>query len=454
MRLSMIAIRNRWRVISAAAALVVATGLAVVAMITVTFSLKLLNNSLSWVRHTDEVLLQVARIETDLVAAESAERGYLLTGDDQYERNFATDRAALAKQFDALAKLVSDNPKQTQNLANLRQTAEARLQQLKTIIGIGHDNLGAAVAAVRAAAPQRLTDVVRDQLDSFRQMELDLRRQREEKATRDMSRTIGFAIGSTVIALLSGSVGLLALQRERDRYQERELQSELAHMARLNLVGETAAVLAHELNQPLTATTNYLSAARAASEASGVPGSARTTDILVRAIAQVKRATEIVRRLRSFVEKGEPTRTTEEIAKLFEDAVALLGMRSDGLTVRTHAALGLPKVIVDRVEIQQVLINLMRNAVEAMEESPVRELELSAIPSDGHTVQINVKDTGPGLSQNVADRLFQPFVSTKPNGMGVGLSICRTIILRNGGRIWTEPNPEGGTIFSFTLPRT
>jgi two-component system sensor kinase FixL len=225
-------------------------------------------------------------------------------------------------------------------------------------------------------------------------------------------------------------------------------------MARLSLMGETAAVLAHELNQPLTATTNYLSAAQAVSEASEVPASARITDMLGRAVAQVQRATEILRRLRSFVEKDEPTRTVEDVSKLFEDAVALLGMRSDGLAVTTHTAPGLAPVVIDRVEIQQVLINLMRNAVEAMEASPRRELELSAIPSDRHSVQINVKDTGPGLSQNVFGKLFEPFVWTKAGGMGVGLSICRTIILRNGGRIWAEPNPDGGTIFSFTLPQT
>jgi CHASE3 domain sensor protein len=223
MRLGMIAIRKRWRVISAAAALVVATALAVIAMIAVTFSLHLLDDSFGWVKHTDEVLLQVAGIETNLVAGESAERGYLLTGHDQYERNFEIARAAVGNEFDSLGKLVSDNPKQVQNLGNLRATAEARLRELKTIIGIGHEHLDAAVAAVRSAAPQRLTEVAREKLESFRQAELDLGRQREEKATRDMSRTLAFAVGSTIVALLSGSVGLLALQRERDRYREREL---------------------------------------------------------------------------------------------------------------------------------------------------------------------------------------------------------------------------------------
>jgi two-component system, LuxR family, sensor kinase FixL len=348
-------------------------------------------------------------------------------------RIFEIDRAALAHQFEALSKLVSDNPEQVQNLGDLRQTAEARLRQLKEIIGIGHQHLDAAVAAVRAAAPQRLTDVVREKLESFRQVEINLRRQREEKATRDLSRSVTFAIASTIIALLSGSFGLLTLQRERDRFRERALQLELAHMARLNLMGETAAVLAHELNQPLTATTNYLSAARAVTEASGAPASVRITEILGRAVAQVQRAGDILRRLRGFVEKRESTKTEEDVSKLFEDAVALLGMQSEGLILTTRTAPELAPVVIDRVEIQQVLINLMRNAVEAMMVSGSRrELDLSDTPIDGHRVQIDVKDTGPGLSSEVAERLFQPFVSTKTNGMGVGLSICRTIILRNG----------------------
>lgn len=109
-------------------------------------------------------------------------------------------------------------------------------------------------------------------------------------------------------------------------------------------------------------------------------------------------------------------------------------------------------MIVDKVQIEQVLINLMRNAVEAMETSQRRRLELSAIVETDGMVRVSVKDTGPGLAKDVADRLFQPFVSTKEAGMGVGLSICRTIVESNGGRIWAEPNPRCGTAFSFSLP--
>jgi two-component system sensor kinase FixL len=143
--------------------------------------------------------------------------------------------------------------------------------------------------------------------------------------------------------------------------------------------------------------------------------------------------------------------TIEEMTKIFDESVMLLGIKSEGLQIISQVDLDLPRVIVDKIQIQQVLINLMRNAVEAMEASRQRLLELSAI-ADG-MVRVSVKDIGPGLLKDVADRLFQPFISTKESGMGVGLSICRTIVDGNGGRIWAEPNPAGGTVFSFSLPK-
>lgn len=448
----MATISNRLRLTLAVAALVLATGLVVIAMLSVAFDLDQLKGSFGWVKHTDDVLLQIAGVESDFIAAESAERGYLLTGNPQYQTNFEDDRNAIRNRFERLTKLVNDNQAQLRRLADLRQSADARLQEFKQIIAIGPQRLEAAVAAVRAAAPQRLTEVVRTKLRDLRQEEVRLRTQREARAARDMTRTIIFVIGSTLLALLSGAVGLVILQRERDRFQERELELELAHMARLNMMGETAAMLAHELNQPLTAANNYLSAIEAMIAAANAPDAARITQLLGRATAQLQRADGIIRRLRSFIQKSEPTKTTEFVSTVFEDAVGLLGMRRDGLNITTRTAPRLPKVVIDRVEIQQVLVNLMRNAVEAMERQTRRELELSAVSTDDGHVQISVKDSGSGLAQDVADKLFQPFVSTKANGMGVGLSICRTIIVRNGGRIWAESNPQGGTLFSFTIP--
>jgi signal transduction histidine kinase len=438
----MTVIPHRLRVILAVGVLVLATCLAVAGMVSVALSLRVLKDSFGWVKHTGDVLLEVAAIEANLIAAESAERGYLLTRNNLYLRNFADDRGALASQFSALAKLVSDNPGQVQNLVSLHQTTEARLQQMQKINEIGPTHLDAAVAAIQAAEPEGLTEIVRSKLEGFRQVEANLRQLREQKAARDMTTTVGIAVGSTLLALLSGAAGLVVLQRAREQGRERELQMEMAHMARLGMMGETASMLAHELNQPLTATRTYLSGLRTVVQASGMPASDRVVDILKRATAQTQRASDIVRRLRTFVQRGESTKTDETVSVLFDDAVALLGMRSEGLRITTHAAADLPKVAIDRIEIQQVLINLMRNAVEAMHSGSQRELKLSATLTDGRYVQINVQDTGPGLAPEVTEKLFQPFVSTKTDGMGVGLSICRTIILRNGGADLERSQPR------------
>jgi two-component system, LuxR family, sensor kinase FixL len=449
----MIGIPQRLRMASAVGALVFATCLAVAGVVSVALSLRVLNDSFGWVEHTDDVLLEAAAIEANLIAAESAERGYLLTANPQFLRNFANYKDALTSHFAALAKLVGDNPGQAENLASLRETAEARMEQMQGINDIGPMDLNAAVAAIRALAPLRLTTVFQTKLAGFRQIEVGLRRRREQTAASDMTRTVGIAVGSTLLALLSGAIGLVVLQRERQQARERELQLEMAHVARLGMMGETASMLAHELNQPLTATRNYLSAARVVIGASDAPTSTRMTDILERATAQMQRASDIVRRLRAFMQKAEPAKTDEIVSVLFDEAVALLGMGSRGLKLTIDAPADLPKVKIDKVEIQQVLINLMRNAVEAMEAGTRHELDVSAMLAEGQFVQVNVKDTGPGLAPEVAEKLFQPFVSTKVNGMGVGLSICRTIVVRNGGEIWSAANPGGGTIFSFTLPR-
>jgi two-component system, LuxR family, sensor kinase FixL len=143
-----------------------------------------------------------------------------------------------------------------------------------------------------------------------------------------------------------------------------------------------------------------------------------------------------------------------DVLKLVEEAsaLALIGAKEHGVAVRFRTAPGLPNVLIDKIQIQQVLVNLVRNAVEAMAASSRRELTIETAPADTKMIHIGVIDTGPGIAQEIADRLFQPFVTTKTQGMGVGLSICRSIVEAHGGRLWTEPNPEGGTIFRFTLP--
>jgi two-component system sensor kinase FixL len=214
-----------------------------------------------------------------------------------------------------------------------------------------------------------------------------------------------------------------------------------------------ASTLAHELNQPLTAAASYLNGARRLLDGGQPEMLSTARDAIEHAAGQVLRAGQIIRRLREFVARGESEKQVENLSKLIEEAsaLALVGSRQTGVRVSYEIDPRIDFVLADKIQIQQVLLNLMRNAVEAMQDCSQRELRISAHPMNGDTVQIDVADTGPGLADEIAKHLFQPFVTTKRDGMGVGLSICRTIIEAHGGHIWAERNADGGTTFSLTL---
>jgi two-component system sensor kinase FixL len=235
----------------------------------------------------------------------------------------------------------------------------------------------------------------------------------------------------------------------------KDLQAELVHMSRFTALGEMASTLAHELNQPLTAVTSYLNGARRLLD-SGKPDVISTArDALEQAAQQALRAGQIIRRLREFVSRGDSERQAENLPKLIEEASALtlFGAKETGVRVSFLFDPQAYYVLADRIQIQQVLLNLMRNAIEAMQEVTRRELTVSSRMIDERTVQVDVVDTGPGIAEEIRARLFEPFVTTKRHGMGVGLSISRTIAEAHGGKLWAESNPEGGTIFHLTLKR-
>jgi two-component system sensor kinase FixL len=244
-------------------------------------------------------------------------------------------------------------------------------------------------------------------------------------------------------------------ERQETEARLQELQSELVHMSRLTAMGEMASALAHELNQPLSAIANYMTGSRRLLEARKDRETEFVREALEKAAEQSQRAGQIIRRLRDFVARGETERRAENLQKLIEEAsaLALVGAKEQGVRVRIQLDPAVDAVMVDRVQIQQVMLNLMRNALEAMASAPRRELTVSTRAPDSSVVEISVADSGTGISPDVADRLFQPFVTTKAQGMGIGLSISRTIIESHGGQITVQPNEGGGTLFCFTLRR-
>ena len=242
-------------------------------------------------------------------------------------------------------------------------------------------------------------------------------------------------------------------ERQQTEARLQELQSELVHISRLTAMGEMASTLAHELNQPLAAIANYLKGSQRMLEGDSDEKSVTLRDALNKAADQAMRAGQIIRRLRDFVSRGESERRVENITKLAEEAsaLALVGVKDRGIRVQFQFDPSVDLVLADRVQVQQVLLNLIRNAMDAMETAPVRELVIAVAPAEGNFVRVSVSDSGGGIAPEIAEQLFQPFVTTKRQGMGVGLSISRTIIEAHGGRIWAEANASGGTTFHFTL---
>ncbi len=243
-------------------------------------------------------------------------------------------------------------------------------------------------------------------------------------------------------------------ERRRTERRVQDLQSELLHVTRLSTMGQMASTLAHELNQPLTAVTNYLQGLRRLL-AGGKADREQVTDVIDRALGQAARAAQVIRRLREFATKGKTERRVENLNTVIEETVGLrlVGARPSGVRISMQLDRSVGAVSIDKIQVQQVVLNLVRNAVEAMEESERRELLVStSYCRSRKIVELRVADSGPGLPKDIAARLFEPFLTTKKTGMGLGLSICREIVEAHGGHITAVPNTPGGAVFSVTLP--
>jgi len=245
----------------------------------------------------------------------------------------------------------------------------------------------------------------------------------------------------------------LALSDSERRLRER--QDELAQFARARAIGEMASSLAHELSQPLTAAATYIGACRRLL-ASPNADPARVADAIDKAERQTKRAGEVLAGLRDFLYRGETHLASMPFGAIIDSVMALAAPEAErlGVTLARRDGAGDARVLVDRVQIEQALLNLVRNGMEAIVEAGAaeRRIEIGS-RADDRAVEGWVADTGGGVPEDVAERLFQPFVTTKEHGMGLGLTITRSIIEAHGGRLWFEPGAAGGSVFRFTLPR-
>jgi two-component system sensor kinase FixL len=257
---------------------------------------------------------------------------------------------------------------------------------------------------------------------------------------RDAQRTVVGA--STIIQDLS--------EREAQERRIGELQSELSHVQRLTELGQVVSTLVHEVNQPLTAIGNYVNACRRLLTSGKQE---QLQSVLTKIGDQTDRARQVVQRIREFVRKGETRMRAENLSQVIDEIVSLTesSVGQEGLQITTHIDPMASEAEIDKVQVHQVMFNLMRNAIEAMQGQSRPELAIVTRPTGGGMLEISIADRGPGLPDEVRGQLFQPFVTTKPTGMGIGLSVCHAIIQTHGGRLWAEDNPGGGTVFRFTL---
>jgi PAS domain S-box-containing protein len=302
----------------------------------------------------------------------------------------------------------------------------------------------------------RVDDPRTGQTMSIATVSRDLRLQkRAEAELRRLNETLEHRVAERTVELAHANLQLKAEIGERERSDLRlhDLRLELFHAARLSEAGQMTAALAHELNQPLTAATNSVNAARRLLAKDHRQTLVTVREIMEEAAADTMRAGEIVRRVRDFVVRRTVEMKEESVKSIVEEACAfaLIGVKANGARVGLRFDPKASQVLADRVQIQQVLVNLLRNSIEAMADVKRRELRVTTTLINAETIEIAVADTGTGLAKGVADRLFEPFVSTKRDGMGLGLSICRSIVEAHGGRLRSEPNPGGGAIFRFTL---
>ncbi|QLH71322.1 sensor histidine kinase [Rhodopseudomonas palustris] len=420
-----------------------------------------LRDSFAWVQQTNKALLAISAIQQAVLEAETSERGFLLTGIETYRDSYIRARDALAARLDGLRAVLADNPEQIAHIDELRLLTDMRMAQLGRVVELGPERMREALDILEQARVDRLTERIETSLSVLTRAEQALLIQRLSKHDRESLAAALITACLLILAVGSAAIAAFLLEHQRavTRQQEADqrlqaLQAELLRVARLSTMGEMSSALAHELNQPLAAVTNYVQGSRRLIEASSHPDKSKISTALDKAAQQTLRAGAVIQRLREFVGRGETDKTIESLRAIAEDALALASVLTRDRPVDVALSLdpAFDRVLVDKVQVQQVFLNLIRNAFEAMRDQRERKLTIGSRLVEDDMVEVVVADSGPGLDALIAERIFQPFATTKADGMGIGLSISQTIIQAHGGSIKAEPAPGGGTLFRFTLP--
>ena len=295
-------------------------------------------------------------------------------------------------------------------------------------------------------------------LPSPQAMRLEIaERKSAERALNLAKEQLEFMVQERTAELSKTNKELIAEIAQRKRSEEalQAAQAQMARMARVSTMGELTSSIAHEINQPLAAVvTNGDASLRWLGN--DPPNLAKTRESITGMIKEANRASEVIKRIRALAKKTPPQKANLEVNEVIDEAIGLVGgqLARQGVVLRKELVPNLPPVIGDRVQVQQVILNLIANGIEAMEEvtGRPRELSIGAKSTDDGRVLISVSDCGTGIEPESADHLFEAFFTTKQEGMGLGLSISRTIVEGHQGRLWATPNTQGGATFQFTLP--
>jgi signal transduction histidine kinase len=457
----------------------------------------------NWRVHTTDVLETLQKAKDAIVDQETGVRGYLITGDEKFLEPYHRGGNAYTAAVQKVKDLTSDNPAQQSRLDELNELAKkwrSRIAEPEIALMAKPETREDARALEGSTAGKTAMDLVRAKVDEIDGVERDLLAKRDaaqRKAfataytmtilggatsliiatlmgvlltrgiagpiTRMTSAMTTLAKGDTTVEVprvnRSDEIGAMAaaVQIFKDSMIERERAlAELAHVNRVTTMGQLTASIAHEVNQPVAAVVTNADAALRWLGAQP-PDLKEAREALGGIIVDGNRASDVIRRIRMLINKQVPTQNDRlDINETISEVIALTRSEvlRNGVSLQTRLVKDLPLIQGDRVQLQQVMLNLIVNAVQAMSgvSEGSRELLIGSGKDASTGVLVTVRDSGPGLNPESFDHLFDAFYTTKPGGMGMGLSICRSIIEAHGGQVWATANVPQGAIFQFILP--